>query len=216
MPNETSQQPFDQTQRNTNDTELVGQVLGSEAAREMEELTGKEDANTTRSAPASDLEISDTEHSATQKAEQTTTIEQRKQEYIEWADEYNLDADWIDESFKFNSNGTVEYRNAFWIGKHPVDRFPESLTVFQDNLSMNGCEWSKTQLEQLKKIKIKGIFSIWVEDVDDIPDKIDCERLCVVLSPEHPLKNVIEQKKYKQELIDRLSQRGYDNVLFLV
>jgi len=210
MSNETSQQPFTENKpRNTDDKELVGQVLGEQAAAEMEELTGKNYANTNGSASVPELGMTAEESDTTKKAEQTKFPEQRKEEYINWAEDQGISTRWVLKAFRFNDDGTVECKVGFTYVNNKVDFFPDSLVAVHGNLNLDGCSWNETSYNKLKHIKITNELVIRVHDVEKIPSGIECESLTIISThkPTEDTENV-----YEKSLRKRLKNMGYLNV----
>jgi len=108
MSKEITQQPFTGDQpRSSDDTQLVDQVLGREAAAEMEELLEQDKPPETEPTPlATEIGLSEDELGAVGEAEKSEA-EKCRQEYYVWAKKIGKDNDWVDNVFTFNSDGTV-------------------------------------------------------------------------------------------------------------
>jgi len=211
MSNETSQQPFAEDQpRNTDDKELVGQVLGEETAEEMAELTGGPTQDIKTNTTATDIELSQSEQVATEAAEQVVTPEKRKQEYYNWVEEIDLGKGWIDHNFKFNDDGTVEYIFAFehfmW---REVKSFPESLKKFKGDVVLKGCDWGEDSFKNLVGREIEGDLVIDSHDMEKIPPNILCKKIKVVGPTE---KDSRKRELYISEIRNGLAKLGYNNV----
>jgi len=215
MPNETSQPLGEQPTRSDKDTELVGQVLGSEAARDMEELTGKDDTDTSSSTTASDLEISDAEFGATQQAERDVTPEQRKQEYIKWAEDIGSNKQWVNNYFHFNDDSTVEYLFRFTHNIYPkIKGFPESLKKFRRSVYLKGCGWDKNSFNSLKGKTIEGDLVIDVRDTKKIPSEINCKSILILMSSSEKKANP-GNTELESGIMSELKVLGYENIHFL-
>ena len=202
MPQETPQQPFagDQS-RSTADTELVEGVLGEQAADEMTELAG--DANKKGPVATSKLKISATESDATRKIEQAASLKQRRQEYIEFVEDYGLSERWVDNNFKFNDDGTVEFLGKFECSYYNnTDSFPDSLKVFKNSVDLRECKWSKQVLESLKGKKIEGNLIVDGSDTEMIPEGITCYSILLLMSTTEFKVNTKGRMKFEQEIYD--------------
>jgi len=105
MSQETAQ-PFSKDQpRHADDSALVEQVLGSKEATEMRELAGDQVLPREESGDMQ-LALTDDEQIAT--AETGVTKEERRREFIVWAESTGLERGWIDRDFVFNADGSVE------------------------------------------------------------------------------------------------------------
>jgi len=146
MSQETTQQPFSGDQpRSTNDKELVGQVLGGQAAEEMEELTG--DAPI-KNDPSNSLSMSAEEQVKTNESmkEKVYNAETRREQYIAIAENIGRTETWIDNVFEFNNDGSVEI-----IGRPEFARL--GLTDFLPGI----IEWTDLALLENKITSLKNI-----------------------------------------------------------
>jgi len=165
MTNETPQPLGEQPTRSVKDTELVGQVLGEEAAADMEELTGKQNA-ADQATDTNTLEVNFDDQLTVDKSENTVTPEQRKKEYIEWTKETVKNATWVKEVFTFNPDGTVDVNGHLDIWWVDVYRLPPGLNQINGDLKI---AYSKiTDLSGLPKI-INGSLDIRGLSTSTIP-----------------------------------------------
>jgi len=131
MTNETQQPLREQPPRSTDDSKLVAEILGGEAAADMDELVG--DQAEEPAVVANEIELSTKEQAATSEAEKTMA-EKRCDEYIVWATGINMDRDWVDETFTFLPDGSVIAEGDIYIANHQVECFPPNLCEVGGNL----------------------------------------------------------------------------------
>jgi len=165
MSNEHAQPLREQPPRNPADQELVGKVLGREAAADMEELTGDQ-AKTPTKKP-DDLEMNNDEQTTTNQIEQTVSPENRRKQLIEWVNshinintflskEYTAET-WVDEFFTVNPDGTVDAPRTIDLISNTVDYLPEGLNEIDGDFIMSSA--SLKSLDNLPK-KINGDLDI--------------------------------------------------------
>jgi len=201
MSRDTSQQPFAEDQpRSTDDKKLVSQVLGEQAAAEMAELTGEADNNIP--AKATELALTGAESSATRLAEEAITHKKRKQEYYDWAESIGGGKGWVDTSFKFNEDGTVECLHGIKFTKL-VERIPPSLKVIHGCLDTADVSWA-TSLSVLKNVKIMNELKIRKDDARGLPPGIDCEKII--------LRDTASTNFTVLSVYDDLTNKGYKNI----
>jgi len=177
MPDET-RQPFEweeEQSRKPDDPELVGEVLGPRARAEMEEMVdGVEDQEP--SLPDTDLTVLSSEQKEVVEAE-TDLVAVRKDQYIEWADKFGMDENWVDETFIFNPDGTVisvgDLRPSHYIGRFPdVELLPPFLVEAKGLIHLENCDISS--LDGLPQETWKLVLgSNPIENLDDLPRKIN-------------------------------------------
>jgi len=207
MPGETSQQPFAEDQlRNPADQELVSQVLGEQAAEEMEELTGKTETVKIDDAAPDKLELTGDEAITIEgKETNNLTPEMRRLQYIEWATDMKLDQSWVDNYFIFLPNGDVETVDGqFDLASKTVTSFPSSLRKINGDFVMSTSRWD-ISLNFLKEIEINGMVSIDMTMMDDFPRDVQCKRISVIFSKDYPE----EQIEIK---IKNLQKKGYTRI----
>jgi len=137
MPNETTTQPLrEQPPRSTDDTRLVAEVLGSDAAEEMDELVGDHstDINQTESQG---LELTEAETVATKEVEQRVSPEERKQQYFEWAGKINKDDNWVEKTFTFGIDGSVSTKHKLDLSYEKISELPPGLTYANGGLDLS-------------------------------------------------------------------------------
>jgi len=161
MPNETTQ-PFSDQQppRRKDDTELVGQVLGGQAADEMEQLIGK---GAKSAPPATELGLSAEEGGIITEAEKILA-EVRREEYYVWAEELGKNAKWVDETFTFEHDGTVIVDGDLNLSSFiSISQMPPNLKAVMGYLSLNHL----TSAEHLTfPISIGGDF--WLNNITSV------------------------------------------------
>ncbi len=184
--------PFNKIDRDPRDEHLVGEVLGTEAAEDMQQLAGSRQAD----RRVSDIELTKGEQETTTRIEkEAATAEERRRQYYEWAEKYDLSEEWVDERFNFLDDGSVE-TNA-WISFHSkaVTSLPPGLKRVRGNLifTMSGIR----VLSSLEGIKIDGDLELLqLLNIDTIPSNID-------------IGGVIWVNDYQKELIADIKNKGY-------
>jgi len=199
------QQPFAENQpRSTNDKKLVAKVLGEQTAEEMEELAGKPPSIETTPEPAAELTMSKTEAAATKAIEQrVVTPEQRRLEYIQWADSINRKEEWVDVNFIFLPNGNVEAVENFSLGDTIVNTFPPSLKKVTGLFEISFTNW-KIPLDFLKNIEIEEL-SIDFSMVQDFPMGVICDEIYINHHDNLPVEQI-------DIAISSLEDKGYTNI----
>ena len=204
--NQETTQPFDQIQRDPRDERLVSEVLGGRAAKEMIELAGKDAiAEPTTTSP---LEMSDEEKGAAKGIEEAPTPEERREEYIKWANEMGKSDKWVDWHFTFLLNGNVETTNKdLSLPNVHVERFPTSLTKVNGCFSIFASRW-KIPLDFLKNIEVTKEISIDVTDVDRFPEGARCRGIIVYHNKDLPDED-------GDQIIKKMSDKGYNKKVSL-
>jgi len=143
MPHESSQQPFaDPTPRSTDDTKLVAEVLGTTEAAEMNELLGQTDSDKPEHQPQ-DLELTESEDATTQKAEQELNAEQRRDQYIEWAEGIRKNEAWVDKTFIFEIDGKVRVEGDLVLSNTRISELPPALYKVEGELHLTNSQITK-------------------------------------------------------------------------
>jgi len=107
MTNEISQPFAGDKQRSPDDSTLVEQVLGTEQADEMRELTDDQLPESSEQAePFGDIKLSGAEQVAAEKAESDPRMMKRGR-LIEWAEGFSKDSAWVDRTFEIDVDGAV-------------------------------------------------------------------------------------------------------------
>ena len=106
MLKETHQTLKEQPPRSSVDSELVGGVLGDQAAEEMAELTDpKQKPNDGQN---DEITMSGAEAETTKTAEAVGNPEKTKRDVIRWAVDISMTGEWIDKNLSYNTDGTVD------------------------------------------------------------------------------------------------------------
>jgi len=177
MPHETTQQPFTGDKpRSTDDKKLVGQVLGDEAADEMDELVGETKKYSPPETTPNGLELSESEQGTVNEIEKIYTPDERKQQYLEWASENGIGEDFIKMNFDFQDNGDVHTRHNLDFYNIHLKRLPPGLTLVKGNLYMTSPE-TVPDLNPLKDTRIQEALYINSCDIDKVPRGIKCGRI---------------------------------------
>jgi len=147
MQKETTQPLGEQPTRSTDDTKLVADVLGEEAAADMNELVG--DRAKEPSVVPNEVGLSTGEKAATAEAEKTK-VELRRDEYVIWATGISKDTDWVDETFTFESDGRVRVEGSLDLYDSGITELPGGLYEVTGNLILD--DNNITSLESMPEI----------------------------------------------------------------
>ena len=207
MKTETTQPLTEQPPRSTADSELVGKVLGGQAAGEMKELTGDQPTREDESG-SNKLEMDEGERAATTKAEQTVSLEERKAEYHEWLEEMygsRIATTAVKSKFKFLPNGDVESIGGVFFAGVTVKKFPSSLKKINGLLNLSETQWD-IPLDFLKDIEIKNTMTIDMTLVDRIPPEVKCRDIIVRYSSK------VFTIRETERAVQTLKDKGYKHV----
>ncbi len=137
--NKETQQPFhDGEPRSSADHELVGAVLGSAEEQAMRQMLDEQDGVDVGQPAPTEIQVTGQEAVAATEAE-VDLSEKRRAEYLDWADEFEIDKDWILDSFTFLPDGLVIVEGNFDISnvKGDVTYLPEGLKEVKGNFSVS-------------------------------------------------------------------------------
>jgi len=219
MKNETAQ-PFNNKQRRADDYELVEQVLGTQEADEMRELTSGQ----TREEPAShdlgdvDLSVTAVEQAVVNKAEFGVGAEERRRQFIAWAKELGEDEKLIDENFEFDDDGTVVITNGVLLPHGKMSWLPEGIKAVETDLHL-----SFSKLKDCKNMPdlIEGslyLASSSIEDLSDLAGKTIQGSLVLYEIPATEIPDNIKVKDIyilegqQEELARDAVEKGYNVV----
>ncbi len=133
MPQETAQ-PFDKTPRSTDDPALVEQVLGTEQADDMRSLV---DERAGAQEPGGDLDLAVGEQAGVAAETEKTLVDIRRDQYFKWAArKIYKGRDWVDETFTFNSDGTVVAEGNLDFAEKNIDSLPLNLVEVSGSLDL--------------------------------------------------------------------------------
>jgi len=108
--------PFESPKkRSKDDAKLVGELLGEEEEREMREALGE---GVKEVVEEGDIGLTDEQKARIKEVEEEVSPEDRREEFINWADSIGKDEDWVDKTFTFNDDGSVEVEgnlNLSWL-----------------------------------------------------------------------------------------------------
>ncbi len=175
MPRETISPFEDPTQRETDDASLVGQVLGPNQEADMRRLLDGE--TPAESGPATEdlgeLTLSDTDREAIEHAE-TATPEQRKEQFVQWAESIGRDDVWVERNFMFNDDGTVETWGRLDIDSKEFTGFPPGLVKIRDLLHISPTDSLKSCNTFPKEIN-GGVYigGCGIESLEGLPPVIN-------------------------------------------
>jgi len=168
MPHESAQPFTDPTQRNPRDTELVGKVLGTEQAADMQELTG--DQPTEQRETPTDLEQTTDEKIATTEAEKNKA-ELRHDEYVTWAEKISRNEDWVDETFIFEKDGRVRVEGDLHLKNTGISELPPDLYKVEGELSLENNKIKK--IENIPESVTKLFLgSNQIRRIENIPESV--------------------------------------------
>jgi len=168
MPNESAQPFQDPTQRKSNDRELVEGVLGSQAAADMEALTGNTQEQGAE-PEAAGLYISVDEQSVVGEAEKIEA-EKRCEEYITWAATFGMDEDWVHNTFIFETDGRVRVDGNLNLSRRGLSELPPSLYKVSGDLNLI--------LNQITSLKVPDsvtklyLYGNQISTIESIPDSV--------------------------------------------
>jgi len=205
MTKETSQPLSEQSSRNPADQELVGKVLGTEAAADMEELVG--DQTVTESHPTpQQIELSADELSALQQEDSQEHVEPiiRREQYIEWMKEELGTAISVDQHFNFLPNGDVEVKGGLDFGHITISSWPPALKKVNGFFIMNDTTWN-LPLDFLKKLEVTDEIEIDVSMIDNFPSRVVCKQV-VIKFVDKPT------EKDANEAVNKLEKKGYTKI----
>ncbi len=171
-------QPFDDSkQRRADDLTLVGGVLGTRTADEMLELVGDEDQSPEQpQSGLGEVEVTTSEVEAQKQAE--ITPEERRAQYIEWAEEIayideKTIEETIEEIFTFLPDGSVICTCELDIFEDEEVELPEDLVEIQGGLNL---KWAEVKnFKDIPKI-IRGDLILYETEVDSFevfPDLVE-------------------------------------------
>jgi len=89
--------------RSKDDAKLVGELLGEEEEAEMRRALGETDGIEER-----EVGLTDEQKAKIKALEEELSPEDRREEIINWADSIGKDEAWVDETFTFDDDGSVE------------------------------------------------------------------------------------------------------------
>jgi len=171
MQNETTQPLGEQPTRSTDDTRLVAEVLGGEAAADMNELVGDQ-AKTSIKKPDG-LEMSTEEASAIEHNEQIR--EERIRKFSDWVDLQETPFTNPKEFFKarkfiFNNDGTVDVLSDLNLIDRPYRYLPDGL-----NHVTGSCLLGATLISDLSNLPriINGDLNLQNIKATTIPEGIE-------------------------------------------
>ncbi len=195
---------FDDKQRSNANQELVGRVLGKQAAQEMGELADDKSARADESG-SNKLEMREDEKSAANEIEHTVKPEVRRRQLVEWVESYiSSDAalnaeytaeDWVDTIFTINSDGAVDAPGTINLSFNDITYLPEGLNEINGDFLL-----SSTPLKSLENLpkKINGNL-----DITHL-------RFCKSIPSGIIVTGKVEIQKKQTELLADAKEKGYD------
>jgi len=106
MPINSLKNPFEAPKkRSKDDAKLVGELLGEEEEAEMRRALGESVGDVVEKE---EVGLGDEQKARIKALEEEVSPEDRREEFINWADSIGKDEDWVDETFTFDDDGSVE------------------------------------------------------------------------------------------------------------
>jgi len=218
MSNET-QQPFEKpTQRNSQDIELVEQVLGSQEAEDMRALTGEqvvEEKPDTDDLGDADLSVTAAEQAVVNKAEFGVNAEERRQQFIAWAEEFDETESYVNRYFRFEDDGTVVMIDGHLMDNKNISWLPPGVKKVEKNLFLSQNKLTNcdnipnviegqldltgnpiTDLSGLSGVTIKGDLVLHNILATEIPADIKVKVICIKKGQQDELARDAEEKGY--------------------
>jgi len=170
MSQEAAQQPFDQTQRDPRDEQLVGAILGPEAEVEMVELVGGQSETTNQQAEG-DLDFTKSEQTVISEIE-NKLAENSRRDIIEWAENFGMGENWVDEYFLFESDGSVVIKKGISMSSYDIDSLPKEIKEVKGFLNL-----SSNNLVSADSIprRIEGSLYLEHNPLKDLNGLVGCE-----------------------------------------
>jgi len=171
MKNEIIQPFAEQPSRHPDDSELVEKVLGTEQADEMRALVDEKTPSHQTSEDMGQLELNKDEDAATTEAEESFA-EVRRNEYITWATAFGNEK-WVDETFIFNTDGTVVTEGDVDLCDLEIDSLPPKLTEVNGDLDLRHNQI--TSLESLPSTVSGDIYLSFnqIISLEGLPSTVD-------------------------------------------
>jgi len=214
MTKETKQPFTGDKQRNPADQELVAEVLGTTEAAEMEELLGQDKPSETESTPlATEVDLSENEQRTVGEAEKTEA-EKCRQEYYVWAGKIGKDDDWVDNTFTFNTDGTVIAESSVDLRNLKIDTLPPRLVEVAGDFYLNHNQitslenmpntvsgdlyLNNNQIISLESLPgtIDGDLSLWKNPATSIPEELNITGKIYLNADQTELIEDCEAKEY--------------------
>src|SRR3989339_2086464 len=172
-------------------SELTRRLLSSADNQALTEALGEEESS--RSEPQLDLPPADISMSGKEQKEVEKESYWTREQYIEWAEEFGKDAGWVDETFKFQPDGTTIVEGDLYLLDTKIEQLPiglmevkGGLNISQNySLKLNGypkrvggyfeCNYSNLSSLQRMPEKVGGGISLEynkISSLDGLPDKV--------------------------------------------
>ncbi len=139
MDRTTRQQLTPEHPRSSDDPALVEEVFDAATADEMRQLTGIGEQGEQRGVDGG-LNLSRAESATITEAEESL-VEERRSEYILWAEGIKMDKEWIDDNFIFNTDGTVVCETDIPMTLRKNTTLPPGLIEVKGNLLLGSCNY---------------------------------------------------------------------------
>src|SRR3989339_1505375 len=173
-------------------SELTGRFLDSATTQALAEALGEED-KPPKIEPQQDLPPADISMSGKEQKEVEKESYWTREQYIEWAQEFGKDADWVDETFKFESDGTTIVEGNLLLRGTKIEQLPVGLMKVKGDLNISrnpsfklngypkrvgGYLWcNESNLASLQRMPEKVGRGIYLQNnkissLDGLPDKV--------------------------------------------
>jgi len=143
MPNETAQ-PFEKpSQRNSQDIELVERVLGTKEAEEMRTLLDNPSPDKTPTIEdfsGVEMAVLADEQAAVVGVEIQLSPEKRRQQFIDWAEEFDMTESDVDQNFRFDDDGTVTMIDGRYLSYGKISWLPPGIKKVETSLNLSTSE----------------------------------------------------------------------------
>jgi len=116
--------------------DLTSHFLSREEAQALTEALGEEEPS--KSEPQQDLPPADISMSGKEQREVEDETIWSRQKYIEWAQEFGKDEDWVDGTFKFQPDGTTIMERDLNLEDKEIKQLPIGLMEVKGGLNISG------------------------------------------------------------------------------
>jgi len=114
MPITPLKNPFEAPKkRSKDDAKLVGELFGEEEEADMRRALGEGVGDVVKEE---EVGLTDEQKARIKELEEEVSPEDRREKFINWADSIGKDEDWVDETFTFNDDGSVEVQDDLGLG----------------------------------------------------------------------------------------------------
>src|SRR3989339_2056857 len=173
-------------------SELTGRFLDSATTQALAEALGEED-KPPKIEPQQDLPPADISMSGKEQKEVEKESYWTREQYIEWAESFERDKNWVDKTFEFQKDGTTIVEGDLYLLHTKIEQLPIGLMEVKGDLNvsqnssfkLNGypkrvggyfdCNYSNLSSLQRMPEKVGGGISLEynkISSLDGLPDKV--------------------------------------------